>query len=136
MIRALIAVAAMGTAVAASPVAAQQTAPVGKWLAEDINGGGVVDRLQTTLEIAENGQVTGSGGCNRYHGTVEFSITAVNFGPLASTKMACPPAAMEQETKFHKALAEAKAWRIDAGTRKLTLLDVKGGELMRLSPLE
>jgi heat shock protein HslJ len=135
MTRVLIAVAAMLAAVAAWPAVAQQTAPVGKWLAEDI-GGGVVDRLQTTMEIAENGQVSGSGGCNRYHGTVEFSITAISFGPLASTKMACPAAAMEQEAKFHKALGEVKAWRIDAGTRKLTLLDAKGGELMRFAPLE
>ncbi len=136
MIRALIAVAAVLAVVAARPAAAQQTAPVGKWLAEDISGGGVVDRLQTTLEIAETGQVSGSGGCNTYRGTAEFSITAINFAALTSTKKACAPAAMEQETKFHKALGEVKAWRIDAGSRKLTLLDAKGTELVRFSPLE
>jgi len=136
MIRALITVAAVLAAVAAQPAAAQQTAPVGKWLAEDISGGGVVDRLQTTLEIGETGQVSGNGGCNTYRGTAEFSITAINFRSLASTKKTCQPSAMEQETKFHAALDEAKAWRIDADTHKLTLLDAKGTELVRFSPLK
>lgn len=135
MIRVLIASAAVLTLLAAWPAAAQ-TAPVGKWVAEDIDGGGVVDRLQTTLEVSENGQVAGNGGCNSYRGAAEFSITAISFGPLASTKKACAPAAMEQETKFHKALGEVKAWRIDANTRKLLLLDADGKQLVRLAPLE
>jgi len=40
--------------------------PVGSWLAEDIGGGGAIDRLQTTLEITADGKAFGSGGCNRY----------------------------------------------------------------------
>ena len=39
----------------AGAAAAQPNGPVGTWLAEDIAGGGVIDRLQTTLVIAEDG---------------------------------------------------------------------------------
>ena len=129
----LMAVAAL-IVLAGSPAAAQST-PAGKWLAEDIDGG-VVNGPQTTLDVAEDGTVSGTGGCNGYRGTAEFSVTAINFGPLAATKKACEPAVMAQETKFHKALEEAKGWQIDAATRKLTLLDAKGKELVRFAPLE
>ncbi len=36
------------------------------WLAEDIQGGGVIDNAQTTLTVSTDGAVSGSGGCNRY----------------------------------------------------------------------
>ena len=52
-----------GAAVAASP-----TSPAGRWLAEDIRGGGVIDRLQSVLEIAGDGRISGTGGCNRIMG--------------------------------------------------------------------
>ena len=35
------------------------TSPAGRWLAEDISGGGVIDNLQTVLEIAADGTVAG-----------------------------------------------------------------------------
>jgi putative lipoprotein len=34
------------------------TKPTGRWLAEDIGSGGVIDRLQTVLEIAADGTIT------------------------------------------------------------------------------
>ena len=41
------------------PVAAENVPPqlVATWLAEDIGGGGVIDNLQSTLEIREDGTV-------------------------------------------------------------------------------
>ena len=135
MIRDLFAGVATLTMAAALPAAAQ-TGPVGKWRVEDIGGAAASESPQTTLELTESGEATGNGGCNRYRGTAEFSITAISFSRLAATKMACAPAAMDQEVRFHKALGEVKAWRIDAGTGKLTLLDAKGVELVRLAPLQ
>jgi putative lipoprotein len=37
--------------------AASPETPVGRWLAEDIDGSGVIDRLQTVLEISADGSV-------------------------------------------------------------------------------
>ncbi len=110
--------------------------PAGKWLAEDIDGGGVIDRLQTTLEIREDGIVTGMGGCNRYAGSATFDSNTIKFLPLASTRMACSTAAMRQESRFHATLEKIASWRIDEQTRKLILLDRSGFEMMRFSKMD
>jgi heat shock protein HslJ len=112
------------------------SAPSGKWLAEDIDGGGVIDRLQTTLEIRDDGIVTGMGGCNRYAGSAKFDATTIKFLPMASTRMACSAAVMKQESKFHITLDKIRAWRIDEAQRKLILLDGQGFEMMRLSRMD
>lgn len=109
--------------------------PAGKWLAEDILGGGVIDRLQTTLEIAADGTVSGHGGCNRYRGRVSITGESISFSPLASTKMACTPAAMTQEQKFHQALEKARSFRIQARERKLILRDGSGATVARLAAM-
>lgn len=114
-------------------VAAQsdiQNSPVGRWLAEDVDGGGVIDRLQTILEIAEDGAVSGTGGCNRMIGKATIAGNALTFGTIASTQMACTPAAMAQERKFFDALEKVRSWRVDIQRRKLTLLDAQGKPLV------
>lgn len=116
--------------------AADASTPAGKWLAEDIDGGGVIDRLQTTLEIRDDGLVNGMGGCNRYAGSAKIDGNAIKFLPLASTRMACSPAVMNQESKFHITLEKVRTWRIDQAQRKLLLLDRQGFELMRLSRMD
>lgn len=107
----------------------------GAWLAEDIGGGGVIDTLQTTLEISAEGKVTGSGGCNRFSGRATIDGDRISFGDLASTMMACTEAAMDQEMKFHAALAAAHSFRIDAGQNKLFLSDASGRVVARFSAM-
>jgi heat shock protein HslJ len=110
--------------------------PAGKWLAEDIDGGGVIDRLQTTLEIRDDGIVTGMGGCNRYAGSANVDGNGIKFLPMASTRMACSAAVMRQESRFHAALEKVRSWRIDEPRQKLILLDGGGFEMMRFSKLD
>lgn len=109
--------------------------PAGKWLAEDILGGGVIDRLQTTLEIAADGTVSGYGGCNRFRGKATVEGNRISFGPLAGTRMACTPAAMDQEHKFHQALSAVKSFRVQPRERKLILLDSDGKPVVRLAAM-
>jgi heat shock protein HslJ len=116
-------------------VAANAAGPEGKWLAEDIDGGGVIDRLQTTLEIRDDGIVTGMGGCNRYAGSATISGDAIRFLPMASTRMACSASVMRQESRFHSTLEKVTAWRVDQAQKKLVLLDKGGFDLMRLSKM-
>lgn len=50
--------------------------------------------------------VSGSSGCNTYNGSYTLDGDALKIGPLATTRMACDPAAtMDQETQFLAALA-------------------------------
>ncbi len=113
-----------------------QSTPAGKWVAEEIGGSRVVGGQQTTLELTDDGRAFGSGGCNRYRGTAEFDATSIAFKPLASTKMACEAAVMEQETRFHQAVEQAKLWRIDEATRKLSLIDAGGAVLVQFARME
>lgn len=96
----------LGTAQAEQRVA-------GNWLAEDIQGGGVIDRAQTTLELSADGSFHGSGGCNNYRGKAVIEGKSIAFGPVAATRMACPEALMNQEAKFFKALEKVKSWQIN-----------------------
>lgn len=113
----------------------QPASPAGRWLAEDIRGGGVIDRAQSTLELTADGQVSGSGGCNRFAGRATINGADILFSPMATTRMACPPTVMGQEARFLSALEEARGWRIDAARRKLLLLAPGGAPLLTFSPM-
>ncbi len=104
------------------------------WLAEDIQGGGVLDRLRTTLSFVGEGSVSGTGGCNRYSGPVEITGPSIRFGALAATMMACSPAVMQQEQRFFDALAAARRWQ-RTPERKLVLLDAADKPVAVLSLL-
>lgn len=120
--------------VLALPVSANAAPPQGHWLAEDINGGGVIDRLQTTLSLGANGKVTGMGGCNRYMGKAILKGDAITFGPMAGTRMACTPAIMNQETKFHAALETVRSWSIAQG--QLFLRNGSGNVVLRFVTMD
>jgi heat shock protein HslJ len=68
----------------------------------------------------EAGAVAGFGGCNRYRGAVrETSPGALEIGPLAGTRMACAPPAMDLEGRFLAALAEATRYALADGRLSL-----------------
>lgn len=119
--------------VASAPAPAPQQGLAGRWLAEDIGGGGVIDNLQTVLEIAPDGRVSGSGGCNRIGGRAIIRGQSVSFGHLAGTTMACAPAILNQETKFLETLRTVRRWRIDAARGKLILMDRNGRPVVVLA---
>jgi putative lipoprotein len=104
----------------------EATSPAGRWLTENISGGGVINNVQTVLVIAADGTLTGTGGCNAMTGKAVISANQIAFGAIASTRKACPPAVMAQEQKFFAALATARHWAIQVRTRKLILHDAAG----------
>lgn len=122
----------------ATPVmTAQQPSLIGPaWLAEDIGGRGVIDRAQTTMTFDVEGQVTGSGGCNRYFGPVSIEGNAISFGSLGATRKACVPALMDQEQRFFGALAMTRSYRFEQPGHKLVFLSEEGTPLIRFTPLE
>ena len=67
---------------------------------------------EVTLSF-EDGQVSGSGGCNSYSGP--FSLDEVNpfvmaIGPLTATERACPDPAGAQEAAYFAALDKVSQW--------------------------
>jgi heat shock protein HslJ len=84
-----------------------------EWLLEDLSGSGVLDNVQATLTFPETGKVAGNGSCNRFFGPAEINGDAIKLGPLASSRMACPEAVMNQEAKYLGALqaAERFEWK-------------------------
>ena len=70
------------------------------------------------LRFTADGKVQGSAGCNRLSGVYTREGGALKFGPLATTRMACP--AMDLERRFLEALGTTARWRIVAGALELS----------------
>ena len=105
----------------------------GAWLAEDIAGKGVIDDLQTTLEIKPDGTYGGNGGCNTYRGKLKVQSGSIAFAPAAATRKMCIPAIMDQEQKFFDALGTVTSWKLENGILHLTGKD--GAPAIRLAEL-
>jgi heat shock protein HslJ len=78
-------------------------------VAEAVNDVPVTGSRPPTLRLS-NGQVTGSSGCNTFTGSYKLTQERLEFGPLATTRMACEPAVMEQEARFLSILAAARSY--------------------------
>lgn len=81
-----------------------------------------------------DGKVTGRGGVNRYHGGYELDGDKLTLSPVASTMMAGPPDAMEQEAAYFRALGSAASYSIEGDT--LTLSDTGGESLLEFRAAE
>ncbi len=106
---------------------------VGRWLAEDIGGGGVIDRLQSTLEVREDGRAGGHTGCNAYRCAIHIAGDALTFSRIAPSWKSCGGAIGAQEWKFLNALSATRRFEIDALERKLILRTTDGGLTLRLA---
>jgi heat shock protein HslJ len=103
---------------------------------EGIGGRGEVDGVRSTLGFRGDGDggVYGSGGCNRYNGSITLEAGRLRFGPLASTRRMCPAAVMDQEQRFFEALAQTAGF--ERRGEFLIAIDTGGADLIRLAPLE
>jgi heat shock protein HslJ len=95
-----------------------------EWQLEDL-GGVAADHGQATLTFPEAGKIAGNGSCNRFFGSAEINGDAIKLSALGSTRMACPEAVMNQESKYLEALqaAERFEWK-----DPYLLIDCKGFE--------
>jgi putative lipoprotein len=101
------------------------------WVAQEIGGRGVAARVRTDITFGADGRAYGSGGCNRFTGGYTLEGPSLRFEAMASTNMACEPPTMDQEQRFHQALAGVRGWRIENGILHLT--GEGGAPLLRLS---
>jgi len=79
-----------------------------------------------------DGQVSGSSGCNRFHGSFTAQGNALAIHPLATTRMACEEGLMAQEQEFLRALQSATTWKIVRGMLDVHRAD--GERVLTASP--
>ena len=79
--------------------------------------------------FGDDGQVSGSAGCNRYFASFNVTGTSLSIGTAGSTKMACgTPGVMQQESAYLSLLGQAKTYTIKGD--RLALADVKGTPIL------
>ena len=106
---------AVAVALGALPAGAQ-TEPAPVWTVTEVAGRAVAADAGVTLELAQ-GRIAGRSGCNRFTGSAELTAASpvagmLALGPLAGTRMMCPPAVMALEGQVLGALARVEGWRI------------------------
>lgn len=105
-----------------------------RWLLEDLGGKGVLDRVQTTVQFQDENRIAGSGGCNNYFGTFQVENNEFSVGPIGATRKMCPPAVMDQEDRFFRALEKAQRITLEG---PYLLIDCEGlDKPLKFSPNE
>ena len=106
-----------------------------RWVVDGLISGDAVSSVPVGVTAAltfSDGRVEVEAGCNRGGGTAEVGDTAITFGPVALTKMACAPDAMAVEQVVATVLSGEVGYTIEAGS--LTL-DAGGvGLMLRAEP--
>jgi len=88
-----------------------------------------VEGSSLTATITDT-EINGSSGCNSYMGAASIDGSAVSFGPLAGTLMACAePEVMDQEQVFVTLLQSADEWE---ATSDGVDLKVEGATVIQL----
>ena len=68
----------------------------------------------------QQGQVSGSGGCNTYNGTFTTFASDITIGALSVTGLTCGPAVMDQETFYLARLQVVDRYEIQGNQLRLT----------------
>jgi heat shock protein HslJ len=98
---------AADTPAAATPATADTLGLVGPvWRLVEFRGGDDTrltpdDPAKYTLEFKPDGSVNARIDCNRGHGTWKSSGPSLELGPLALTRMACPPGSLHDRIVKH-----------------------------------
>lgn len=103
------------------------------WRAEDIGGGGIIDRSRATLTFGADGRISGSASCNHYSGSyaLDRGILTFTSAPVATQKV-CVPSLMDQERRFLAMLGAAR--RIELLPTGALLVSTPDGQSLRFFP--
>jgi heat shock protein HslJ len=88
-----------------------------KWTLQSFGTIGSEERplpeTEMSIEFTADGRLHGSGGCNRYFSTYETeSDGSLTIKQIGSTRMACPPAIMDQEMKYFRSLQGVSTFKV------------------------
>ena len=106
----------LGACAGAGPGAAPEPLWGSEWRLQAIGNQPALPQPAATLAFPQAGQVAGHGSCNRFFGTASIDRDGMKLGPLASTKMACPGGASEQESRYMGALNKAQRYEVQGDT--------------------
>lgn len=82
------------------------------------------------IQFDADGRISGRAGCNRFGGSYDEDGDELSFGPIAMTKMMCPPLDMERERELTELLQNTREF--EATHRKFTLYSSSGKVLVTL----
>jgi heat shock protein HslJ len=96
-----------------------------EWLLVEVGGAPVPplpgNRQPFILLDQAQKKASGVAGCNTFFGSYALDGVSLKFGPVGSTRMACPGPEAGLESEYFKALDKVRGWKIKAG--ELLLLD-------------
>ncbi len=95
----------------------------------------VINGTEVTALFGNNGQVTGTGGCNNFNATFTGQNGQVTIGSPSATQTLCvdPPGIMEQENRYFQLLPQATSYQINPN--ELILKDATGQVILRYENL-
>lgn len=96
-----------------------------EWRIEDVDGMGVIDFSNATLDFGADGHLSGNATCNRLIGSYRTDGEAITIEPAGATMMACPEALMAQEQRILDLLPKIERYVIDE-TGALILIAADG----------
>ena len=80
---------------------------------------GAANAERYTLELQSGGVALVRADCNRGRGTYEIGAGRIKFGPIATTRMACPPASLD--SRYLEDLQRATTFFVEGGKLFLEL---------------
>lgn len=113
------------------------------WIVTSYNNGreavvGVISGTEMTTSFGENGELSGTAGCNNYFATYATDAAAgtITIDQIGLTDMACegPEGIMEQEQAFLTALPTAATYRVQGNTLELRTADDQIAVLANRAP--
>ncbi|WP_457797979.1 META domain-containing protein [Methylocystis sp. S23] len=112
---------------AATTSLAASSSLAGRYRIVSVAGAEGFDAARTRAEFAANGRFASTIGCNRIVGAPRISGSELSFGPMAATRMACPPPLDRVERAYLEALRNVRGYRRSG---KTLLLLGEGGETL------
>lgn len=92
-----------------------------EWVPIEIEGIPASEVTRVFVQFGGDGRLSGNSGCNRFTGSylIDGATLRISSG-LAMTRMACPPAAMEEEARLVQALVAARGFFRDGISLDMT----------------
>ena len=112
------------------------TRPQGDWRISQISGVADVGDAKTQFSFRDDGRVAMTVGCNRLMAMPEISGASIRIGPVASTRMACPPPLNELERKLLAALEATRTFDTSTSSKSIVFKDADGELQIALSQEE